>query len=223
MMTEKTIAERLSALLPGAHLESTVLPQCNEISLYLLNREYLQQELGDEQFQRLMNEPLYWVFCWASGQAMARFLLTDPEWVAGKRVLDFGCGSGVVAIAAAKAGAAKVWANDIDPIAIQATMMNCRLNAVSVEVIADWADCTDPLDLILVADVLYDNANLAYLDRFLKRAPEVLLSDSRVKRFDYPPYTKIDQIQSHTIPDLGESPELDHVSLYHAKQPRAEG
>ena len=222
-MIEKNIAERLSVFLPGAYLEATVLPQCNEMSLYLLNRECLQQELRDKQFQRLMNEPLYWIFCWASGQAMVRFLLSHPKWVAGKRVLDFGCGSGVVAIAAAKAGAAKVWASDIDPMAMQATTMNCRLNAVSVEVIGDWTACTEALDLILVADVLYDRANLAYLDLFLKRAPEVLLADSRVKQFDYPPYRKIDQIQSHTIPDLGEPAELGHVSLYHAKQSRVGG
>ncbi|BBO87961.1 class I SAM-dependent methyltransferase [Desulfosarcina ovata] len=162
-----------------------------------------------------MEEPLYWIFCWASGQAMVRFLLSHPEWVAGKRVLDFGCGSGVVAIAAAKAGAAKVWASDIDPLARQATLMNCRLNSVSVKVIGDWTVCTEPLDLILAADVLYDRANLAYLDRFIERSPEVLVADSRVKTFDYPPYRKIGQLQSFTIPDLAEPDEFGHVCLYH--------
>ena len=210
----------MSFFLPGAHLEATVLPQCKEISLYLLNQEYLQQKLNDKQFQlqRLMKEPMFWGFCWASGQAMVRFLLNHPEWVAGKRVLDFGCGSGVVAIAAAKAGAAKVWASDIDPLATQASVMNCQLNSVSVEVIGDWAACTESLDLILVADILYDNANLAYLDRFLKRAPEVLVADSRVKKFDHPPYRQIERIRSFTIPDLAEPAELGCVGLYHAKK-----
>ncbi|BBO80747.1 methyltransferase [Desulfosarcina ovata subsp. sediminis] len=216
-MIENDIADRLSVFLPGAHLENTVLPQCNAISLYLLNRDYTQHKMSEKQFQRLMEEPLYWIFCWASGQAMVRFLLNHSEWVAGKRVLDFGCGSGVVAIAAAKAGAAKVWASDIDPLATQATRMNGHLNSVSIEVIGDWTVCTEPLDLILAADVLYDKANLAYLDQFLERAPEVLVADSRVKTFDHPPYRKIGQLQSFTIPDLAEPDEFGHVCFYHAK------
>ena len=217
-MMQKDLSERLSVFLPGAHLEATVLHQCNEISLYLLNRDYPQRKLSDEQFRRLIEEPMYWVFCWASGQAMVRFLLSHPEWVAGKRVLDFGCGSGVVAIAAAKAGAAKVWASDIDPLATQATAMNCELNSVSVEVIGDWSACAAPLDLILVADILYDNTNLAYLDRFLERASEVLIADSRVRNFNHPPYRKIAQIRSFTVPDLAEPDELGHVCLYHARK-----
>ncbi len=214
---ENYLVARTREILPGACLDMTELPHCRTISLYLLNQAYPQLELSAKEARRLMEEPMFWIFCWASGQAMARFLLEHPEWVAGKRVLDFGCGSGVAAIAAAKVGAAKVWASDIDPLAVQATTLNSRLNAVSVEVIGDWSACTEAVDLILAADVLYDSANLAYLDRFLKRAPEVLIADSRVKDFDHPPYRKIGQFRSTTLPDLAEPAEFGVVNLYHAK------
>lgn len=220
-MIENDLTERLSAFLPGARLDATILPQHQEMSLYLLNPDYPQHKMSGAQFQRLMKEPMYWLFCWASGQALAQYLSGHPEWVAGKRVLDFGCGSGVAAIAAAKAGAAKVWAADSDPMAMQAAVMNGELNSVSVEVIGDWTACTEPLDLIMAADVFYDSANLAFLDRFLERAPEVLVADSRVKAFDHPPYRKIAQIDSFTIPDLAEPPEFGHVCVYHARQSRA--
>jgi len=78
-------------------------------TIYLLNPDYLQFELSKEQGARLMAEPMFWVFCWASGHAMARYILDNKQIIHGKRVLDFGCGSGVAAIAAAKAGAAKIW------------------------------------------------------------------------------------------------------------------
>src|SRR6266581_1789142 len=68
--------------------------------------------------------PPYWAFAWAGGQALARFLLDHPERVAGRAVLDFGAGSGLVAIAAAKAGAASVTAADIDPFAAAAIAAN---------------------------------------------------------------------------------------------------
>jgi hypothetical protein len=63
----------------------------------LLNADYPQGSLNSQKVQRVMDNPLYWAFCWASGQVLAEFLLAYPHWVAGKRVLDFGCGSGVVA------------------------------------------------------------------------------------------------------------------------------
>ncbi|WP_300457541.1 50S ribosomal protein L11 methyltransferase [Desulfobacula sp.] len=217
-MIEKTLTKIISDFIPEGRVETTVLPQRDDISLYLLNPDYPEHELSREQGLRLMAEPLFWVFCWASGQAMARYLLDNPQLIKGKRVLDFGCGSGVAAIAASKTGAAKVWACDIDPYAVHATTLNCQFNSVSVDVIEDWEACAEELDIILAADVLYDRKNLTLLDQFTARAPEVLVADSRVKQFNAPFYRKIAELDSFTIPDLGEPAEFGRVNIYHAHQ-----
>ena len=99
----------------------------------------------------------------------ARWLAERPDWVRGKRVLDFGAGSGVAAIAAAKAGAAEVVACDLDPLALAACRANAALNGVELRYSQDFFGEADRFDLILVADVLYDRANLPLLDQFLSR------------------------------------------------------
>jgi predicted nicotinamide N-methyase len=122
-----------------------------------------------DEIRRVMDEPPYWCFCWASGLVLARWLAEHPQWVRGKTVLDFGAGSGVAAIAAARAGAAEVVACDLDPLALQASRANAALNGVALEVSADFFAEADRFDVILVADVLYDRANLPLLDAFLTR------------------------------------------------------
>jgi len=205
---------RLQQILPGAVLQKTALPATPAVSLMLLRDDYPQGELDPEAVQRVMHNPLYWVFCWASGQVLARYLLARPQWVRGARVLDFGCGSGVVAIAAALAGAAEVIACDIDPLALAATRCNARLSGVSLTLADDFEQVSGHLDLIVVADVLYDRTNLAWLDRLAARADRVLLGDSRVKDFDCPPYRQIAREHSCTLPDLDESAEFRDVRLY---------
>ncbi|OJU10667.1 MAG: hypothetical protein BGN86_00810 [Caulobacterales bacterium 68-7] len=97
----------------------------------------------------------YWARTWGGGIALAMYLRDHPETVAGRRVLDLGCGSGLVAIAAALAGAEQVSAVDLDPRALIATRLNAHLNGVNVT-----AEGTPPpaheLDLILAGDVFYD-------------------------------------------------------------------
>lgn len=208
------LQRQLSDIIPGARLEATPLPA---LQLYLLNPDYPQGDLDPEAVQRVMNNPLYWVFCWASGQVLAQYLLERPELVAGKRVLDFGCGSGVVAIAAAMAGASQVIACDIDPLALAATRANAELNRVELELVADFFAVEGPLDLIIVADVLYDRANLDWLARFIERAERVLVADSRVRDFDYPPYRQVARQSSCTLPDLDESAEFRGVRIYLAE------
>ena len=212
----------LHAILPGATLERTVMPGCRDLNLWLLNADYPQEELDSEAVQRVMNNPLYWVFCWASGQVLAAYVLENPGLVRGRRVLDFGCGSGVVAIAAALAGAREVVACDIDALAIEATRANAALNGVDLVLADDFGNVDGELDLILVADVLYDRANLRWLDRFVARSSTVLVADSRVKAFHHPPYRQVARHASCTIPDLDESAEFRDVRLYRGEQIRAE-
>lgn len=213
-MVDEELSEIIQGLLPGARLEATSLPRHPALELYLLNRDYPQSGLAPEVVSRLMDHPLYWVFCWASGQILARYLLDDPSWVKGKRVLDFGCGSGVVAIAAALAGARQVIACDIDPLALEATRRNAQLNGVDLVLEADYFAVQGTIDLIIVADVLYDRENLIWLQRFAQRADQVLLADSRIKDFDHPPYVQIERRQGCTLPDLDESAEFRDVRIY---------
>ncbi|TGD76074.1 methyltransferase [Mangrovimicrobium sediminis] len=209
------LARQLAAIIPGATLREQVLPQCGDLRLLLLE-DYPRDVLDAEASQRVMDNPLYWVLCWASGQVLAEYLLDNPDTVRGRRVLDFGCGSGVVAIAAALVGAREVIACDIDPLALQATAYNAALNAVDLTLAADFEAVDGDLDLILVADVLYDRENLPWLERFTARAGQVLVADSRIRNFDRPPYRRIEQRESCTLPDLDESAEFRFVTLYRA-------
>jgi predicted nicotinamide N-methyase len=135
------------------------------------------------------------------------FLLGQrPQWVEGKRVLDFGAGSGVAGIAAIKAGALEVVACDLDPLAIAACQANALLNGVTLSYSTDFFAEADRFDLILVADVLYDRANLPLLDQFLSRGREALV------------YRRIEMLEAMTLPDLAEPEEFRHVSLYHARR-----
>jgi predicted nicotinamide N-methyase len=112
-------------------------PLLPEIALHLASDSIgLWNETEAFKSKGARNEPLpppYWAFAWPGGQALARYILDHPEEVAGKTVLDIGSGSGMVAIAAAKAGASAVCAADIDPFALVALEMNARLNGVFIE------------------------------------------------------------------------------------------
>lgn len=212
------LARLLQTALPQARAELTVLPDAPQIALYLLNEDFSRSPLSPEAIQAVWDRPAYWAFCWASGQVLATILLQQPAWVAGKTVLDFGSGSGVVAIAAAIAGAARVIACDIDPDAQLAIRSNARHNHVDVEILPDFYQLSEPVDLIIAADVLYDRENLPWLDIFLQHAPEVLIADSRIKNFDFPPYQLIARREGTTVPDLDESDEFRRVNIFHARQ-----
>jgi predicted nicotinamide N-methyase len=217
-MQESELTRNIRNTLSAGRIEQTFLPMCPEISLYLLNADFPQDALSAEEAQAIMSEPAYWIFCWASGQALSRWILDHPQSVRGKRILDFGTGSGVLAIAAAMAGAERVWACDIDPAARQAASANARLNGVSIEICGDWQELSEEIDMVIVADVLYDRENLPLLDQFIARAPEVLVADSRVKNFSVSPYKKIATMPSTTLPDLDEFDEFREVRIYYAEK-----
>jgi predicted nicotinamide N-methyase len=212
-----SLQQHVRGIIPAARLEVTPLPDCPDLRLLLLCADYPRHDLDATTVQRVMDNPPYWVFCWASGQVLARHLLQQPDLVRGRRVVDFGCGSGVVAIAAALAGAAEVIACDNDPLALAATARNATLNGVKLVSAPDFNAIAGPVDLVIAADVLYDRENLHWLRRFEERAAQVLVADSRLKDFDVFPYREIARYASSTVPDLDESAEFRDVRVYLAK------
>jgi predicted nicotinamide N-methyase len=211
------LQQALSALLGDAQLSAETLPG-TAIRLWLIDADNMDRAFSPEETQRILEEPPYWCFCWASGLVLARWLAENPQWVRGKRVLDFGAGSGVAAIAAAKAGALEVVACDLDPLAIEACRANAALNEVQLSYSTDFFTEADRFDLIIVADVLYDRTNLPLLDQFLSRGREALVADSRVRDFQHPLYQRLGIHEACTWPDLAEPAEFRHVSLYHAQR-----
>jgi predicted nicotinamide N-methyase len=211
------LQQALGELLGDARLKVCALPD-TDLQLWLIDGDNMDREFSQEEIQQILHEPPYWGFCWASGLAMARYLAEFPEWVRGKRVLDFGAGSGVAGIAAVKAGALEVVACDLDPLAIAACRANAELNDVQMGYSTDFFAEADRFDLILVADVLYDRENLPLLDAFLSRGREALVADSRVRDFRHPLYRRIEMLEAMTLPDLAEPEEFRYVSLYHARR-----
>jgi predicted nicotinamide N-methyase len=127
--------------------------------------------------------PPFWAFAWAGGQALARYLLDHPEAVRGKTVLDFASGSGLSAIAAAKAGAERVIANEIDAFAVEAVRLNAELNGVELEIEErDLVGESDPAwQVVIAGDVCYEKTPserfMLWLRALSGEGREVLMGD----------------------------------------------
>jgi predicted nicotinamide N-methyase len=127
-------------------------------------------------------EPPFWAFAWPGSQVLARLILDGTIAVAGRRVLDFAAGGGLAAIAAARAGAARVEAAEIDPLAIAATRLNAAQNGV--EVAAETGDVVGAArrwDIVMAGDVCYEAPMTGHIMPWLRRlageGAEVLIAD----------------------------------------------
>jgi predicted nicotinamide N-methyase len=155
--------------------ENTALqpvPHAPEIRLYVADEITPIWKMTEEALGAMGIAPPFWAFAWAGGQALARYVLDHPEEVRGKTVLDFAAGSGLVAIAAMKAGAAHAVACDIDPVCRAAIAVNAEANGVSVEAtIADLLDQPPPaVDVILAGDICYEKTVTARVLPWLQAA-----------------------------------------------------
>jgi predicted nicotinamide N-methyase len=161
----------------------TAPPLVPEIGLYLATEITPIWQATEETLARSALPPPFWAFAWAGGQALARFLLDHPERVAGRSVLDFGAGSGLVAIAAAKAGAASVLAAEIDHFAAAAIAANAALNRVAIAVTTtDVLDAVGPRwGVVTAGDVCYERPMADRVTGWLRglaaRGALVLLGD----------------------------------------------
>ena len=132
-------------------------PLVPEIKLHLATEITPIWEATEATLTQMNLPPPYWAFAWAGGQALTRFLIDHPDWVKGKRVLDFAAGSGLSAIGAAKAGAALTQAAEIDDFAIAAIALNARVNNVAIDLVREDLVGVEPRwDVVLAGDVCYE-------------------------------------------------------------------
>ena len=213
-MPKKNLTYNIQRTLPDAQIVETPLPLCPEMSLYLISADNMQRRFSVDETHRIIGTAPYWSFCWASGQAMASYIFAHRDLIEEKSILDFGSGSGVVAVAAAMAGAGEVIACDNDQAAIDAIKANAELNRVQVNTCESLVGISDSIDLIITADVLYDRENHHFLIEFLSMASLIFIADSRLKTLDVRPYKKIAEIETTILPDLSEGDEFKHVNIY---------
>jgi predicted nicotinamide N-methyase len=145
-------------------------PLLPEIRLYLATEITPIWQASEDALARANVPPPFWAFSWAGGQALARYVLDNRAVVAGRRVLDFGSGSGLVAIAASLAGAAHVFAAEIDDFAAAAIALNAALNgaAVTVETADLIGTASGAWDVVLVGDMCYEQPLAARLTAWLR-------------------------------------------------------
>jgi len=183
-------------------------PLVPEIKLHLASEVVPLWRKTEEELTRIGVAPPYWAFAWAGGQALARYVLDHPEIAAGKLVLDFGAGSGLVALAAAKAGARHVIAADIDPFAIAAIIRNAKVNQLAIEAVdKDMIGSSQAFDLILVGDMCYERPLAERLMAWLKETrAEILLGDPGRAYF---PKTGLTRLAVYNVPTTRELEDRD--------------
>jgi predicted nicotinamide N-methyase len=195
----------------GADLEEQVsgwtapgtAPLVGEVTLLLADDIHRTWSRTDEE------APPFWAFAWAGGQALARHVLDHPDVVAGRRVLDLASGSGIVAIAAALAGAAHVVASDSDARARVATRRNAALNGVTLDVVGDLvgaeADADLDVDVVLAGDVFYEQPMarlmLGFLDEAAGVGVDVLVGDPGR---EYLPRRRVTPLATYDVPGTGD-------------------
>jgi predicted nicotinamide N-methyase len=165
-----------------AHTRLLPVPHAPEIVLHVADEATALWEKTEEELGAMGLPPPFWAFAWAGGQALARYVLDHPAVVTGQRVLDFASGSGLVAVAAARAGAARVEACDIDAFAAAAIAVNAEANGVALTVRQEVLVGVDEgWDCVLAGDICYERDLAAavtdWLSRLAARGATVLIGD----------------------------------------------
>lgn len=191
----------------AANTRLQAVPHAPEISLWLADEITPLWRLTEEELGAMGLPPPFWAFAWAGGQALARWLLDHPAEVAGKRVIDLAAGSGLVAVAAMKAGAASVLAADIDPFCAAAVAANAKSNGVEIAFTdANLLDAPPPpADLICAGDVFYEKpmaeAVLAWLKQAQAHGTRVIVGDPGRTYF---PKSGLTLLAEYTVPTTRE-------------------
>jgi len=201
-----------------ANTELLAPPLVPEVKLHLATEIVPLWRKSEEELESMGVPPPYWAFAWAGGQALARYILDNPARVAGKTVLDFGAGSGLVGIAAAKAGAARVISSDIDKFAAAAVVLNADANDVHMDVVCDDVIGSELVaDVILCGDMCYERPLaeklLAWLRNREQAGATVLLGDPGRSYFPKSDMERLALFRVQTTRDL-EDREIRETGVY---------
>jgi predicted nicotinamide N-methyase len=197
-------------------LENTRLqrpPHTPELQLRLADEITPIWRMTEEALCEMGLPPPFWAFAWAGGQALARYLLDHPAVVAGRAVIDFASGSGIVAVAAMKAGAARVLAADIDPFSGEAIALNAEANGVTVAFAGgDLLDAAPPAwaEVILAGDICYEKPLaervMAWLGAARAAGATVLIGDPGRSYF---PRQGLEQLAEYQVPTTRELEDME--------------
>ena len=177
-------------------------PHVPEINLYLADEAHDLWHKTEEELATIGLPPPFWAFAWAGGQGVARYILDHPETLVGKTVLDFASGSGLVAIAAMKAGADSVIASDIDPFALPAIEINAAANNVAITpTLTDLIDQDHGWEVVLAGDVFYEkplaDRLIPWFAKLAARGARIIVGDPGRS---YLPKDRLEQLAVYTVP-----------------------
>ena len=195
------------------------VPLLPEISLHLAAESLPIWRKTEEELGRMNVPPPWWAFAWAGGQALARYVLDTPAVAAGRTVLDLGAGSGLGAIAAAKAGAATVLAADTDPFALEAMALNAAANSVSFATTgANLLDAPpSSFGLVLVGDLFYERPlaerTLAFITAARDLGAAILVGDPQRSYFPKDRFRPIAEFSVPVTRDL-EDMEIKRTAVW---------
>lgn len=187
-------------------------PLVPEVKLHLATEIVPIWQMTEEELEKSGLPPPFWAFAWAGGQALSRYILDNPDIVLGKSVLDFGAGSGLIGIAAAKAGAKFVLSADIDNFAVEAIRINAASNGVTVEATAEDLVGVENRgwEVILVGDMCYERPLAERIEAWLRRLAgegvTVLIGDPGRT---YLPKTGLEKIVSYAVMTTRELEDTD--------------
>jgi predicted nicotinamide N-methyase len=205
----------------GRNTKLLAPPLVPEIVLHLAAESLPIWQKTEDELGEMNVQPPYWAFAWAGGQAIARYLLDNPEICRGQAVLDVGTGSGIAAIAAAKAGAKKVVASDVDALALASCGLNAEANAVSVKITA--ADVLDAPpggeNVVIIADLFYERALaervLGYISNAKAKGSTVLIGDPQRGYFPKGLFARLAEYQVPVTREL-EDAEIKRTAVWRA-------
>jgi predicted nicotinamide N-methyase len=186
-----------------AHTRLSPAPYVPEVRLHLADDAIALWEKTEDNLRGGEQPPPFWAFAWAGGQALARYILDHSHLIRGRTVFDLAAGSGLVAIAAVRAGAAAVTANEIDPLAVAAIAANADANDVKITaVLGDvLSGDADGAEVVLAGDVFYSKAMtdrvLPFLRRAAARGALVLVGDPGRA---YLPREHLESVAVHEVP-----------------------